>query len=292
MKLALGTAQFGMNYGATNRSGQVSFDEVAAILKLAEENCIEILDTAFQYGESEEILGRALGDNQSFKIVTKTPSFMVEKIEPAHVVELERVFRGSLAKLGRKSVYGLLIHNAPDLMADKHRSLVELLERLKAEGVVAKVGVSVYNTASLDTILAGWCPDIVQLPLNVLDQRMLQGEYLRRLAELDVEIHVRSVFLQGVLLEDPAKLNPWFEPVRGLLDGYRKFLSMHGLTPLEGALAMVAGVKEIDYVLVGVLSTSQVREILSSLNHGKLLDFSPFACDNEQIINPSLWRLS
>ncbi|MGE3556395.1 MAG: aldo/keto reductase [Candidatus Obscuribacterales bacterium] len=293
MKLALGTAQFGMNYGATNETGQVGLEEVRAILDLAQERGVEVLDTAFQYGESEAVLGLALPPEHGFKIITKTPSFKTGRIEPAHAEELERVFRDSLARLRQSSVYGLLVHHAPDLTVEGSECLLDLVEGFKSDGLVKKIGVSVYNSADLDAVLARWRPDIVQLPLNVLDQRMIESGHLERLRDLGIEVHVRSIFLQGILLEEPESLKPWFEPVRDQLLRYRSYLAELGLTPLQGALSLISSIEAIDYVLVGVLSTEQMKEILASLdNRGPSLDLSPFACQNELMINPATWKLN
>jgi len=298
MKLALGTAQFGMDYGATNETGQVGLEEVRAILDLARERGVEVLDTAFQYGDSEAVLGLALPPEHSFKIITKTPSFKTGRIEPVHAEELERVFRDSLARLRQSSVYGLLVHHAPDLTVEGSRCLLDLVEGFKSEGLVKKAGVSVYNSADLDAVLARWRPDIVQLPLNVLDQRMIASGHLERLKGLGIEVHVRSIFLQGILLEEPASLKPWFEPVREHLLRYRSYLAGRGLTPLQGALSLISSMEAVDYVLVGVLSTSQMKEIIAAIDRERSraqaepLDLSPFACQNELMINPATWKLN
>lgn len=296
MKLALGTAQFGMDYGATNETGQVGLEEVRAILDLARERGVEVLDTAFQYGDSEAVLGLALPPEHSFKIITKTPSFKTGRIEPVHAEELERVFRDSLARLRQSSVYGLLVHHAPDLTVEGSRCLLDLVEGFKSEGLVKKAGVSVYNSADLDAVLARWRPDIVQLPLNVLDQRMIASGHLERLKGLGIEVHVRSIFLQGILLEEPASLKSWFDPVRDHLVRYRRYLAAQGLTPLQGALSLISSMEAVDYVLVGVLSTSQMKDIIAAIDkeqtRGQTLDLSSFACQNELMINPATWKLN
>ena len=55
-KLALGTVQFGMNYGIANNSKKIFPQKsISEILKLAKLSKITTLDTAIAYGSSEKL---------------------------------------------------------------------------------------------------------------------------------------------------------------------------------------------------------------------------------------------
>jgi aryl-alcohol dehydrogenase-like predicted oxidoreductase len=184
------------------------------------------------------------------------------------------------------------VHNAADLLTDNGSLLVETMLRLKEQGVVKKTGVSVYNGQQIDALLKKFTPDLIQLPMNVLDQRLLGSGHLTRLKQLGVEIHVRSAFLQGLLLMEPDSIHPYFEQIRGHLRDYRRFLDEQGLSPIQAALGFVARLEEVDIVLCGVDSLRHFEEIIASPDIGSRADFGRFAINEEAMIDPSQWRLA
>ncbi len=292
MKLGLGTVQFGLDYGISNKDGQTPESEVKNILSLALKQGLSVIDTASQYGNSEDIIGICLSNNHSFRIVTKTPSFNKKSLAEDDALILKETLFESLRKLGQKSLYGLLIHNADNLFSEKGAVLWETMQGLKDSGFVDKIGVSVYSPDQLDSVLCRFHVDLVQLPVNVLDQRMISAGYLKRLKELGIEIHSRSVFLQGLLLMDPATLPGYFSSVRQNLIQYHEFLRANRITPAKAAIAFVCGISEIDTVIVGVNNALQLRELcefvcLDSEIPNK--DFSSFAAYDEKIVNPTNW---
>lgn len=291
MKLGLGTVQFGLDYGIANTAGRTGPDEVRRILAAAGARGVRLLDTASLYGESESALGAALPDGHAFRVVTKTGKFP-SGFGPDEARSLEEAFHASLGKLRMPAVYGLLAHASEDLLGPGGDRMMESLLRLKAQGKVAKVGASVYSEAQVDALLDRHPIDLVQLPFSALDQRMLRGGQLRRLKSAGVEVHARSVFLQGLLLMDLADLPAYFEPVRPLLAGFREAARAQGMSPLRAALAFVSAQEDIDSFLVGVCSLEQCREILDALEPGlsRPPDFSAFHCGEERFVNPSLWR--
>jgi aryl-alcohol dehydrogenase-like predicted oxidoreductase len=290
LKLGLGTAQFGLDYGVANRRGQTPVDEVRGILVEAARRGVGLIDTASLYGTSEEALGKALPTGHSFRIVTKTGKFD-RGFGAAEARALEGSFRASLRKLDVPSTYGLLVHQADDLLTADGERLMDCLQSIKAANLVSKVGVSVYTGEQAMAVLARHAVDIVQLPLSLLDQRsILRGE-LRALKAAGVEIHARSVFLQGLLLMDPETLPPYFDPVRPTLASFRAAAAARGLTALQAALAFVQSRPEVDHFVVGVCDLPQFLEILEAVGKppAPLPEFAPFHCPDERFVNPSLW---
>ena len=171
MRLGLGTVQFGQDYGISNRHGRPAVDEVAAILRVAADGGVDLLDTAHAYGDAEEILGELAVETAPFRVVTKTPAARVSAIGDAEVGRVRGGFSDSLARLQRTSLFGLLLHRAADLALPGGERLAETLVRLREEGKVAKVGVSVYSPADLDRVIRVFRPDLVQLPFSVLEAR-------------------------------------------------------------------------------------------------------------------------
>ncbi len=294
MKLGIGTAQWGLPYGVSNTYGVPSSEQIQTILNLAQKNDIHLLDTAFQYGTSEERIGSALVAEHGFRIVTKTPALKTKHVTAAEAQTVEDSFRTSLKRLHQSSVEGLLIHHMPDLSADTDGLLWKTLESLKKEGVVRKIGISVYTAAELDNAMARITPDIVQIPFNVLDQRLLESGHLEKLKKKGIEVHARSVFLQGLLLMEENKWPPFFKPWHGQLGQFHDLLRTAELSPLQGALQFVLQNKFIDCVVVGVASAGEFKEIIQAARAKSAadVDWTAIAATDETLLNPSRWSLT
>lgn len=294
MKLGLGTVQFGTNYGISNESGQTTKDEAAAVLKIAESNGIRVLDTARLYGTSEMVLGGLLHAGHPFRIITKTVKFNGDTIRREDSGALLDGFQHSLMDLGQDVVYGLLMHQAADLLKPNGAYLYEAMCELRDKHrKVQKIGVSVYTPEEANAICDMFPIDLIQLPMSVFDQRFISSGVLHRLREARVEIHTRSVFLQGLMLMAPEHLHPYFSPILPLIRSYREALASYGLTGIEAALDFANKVAEVDTILVGVNDNRQLEELISQKPSGLSIDFySSFAIEDIRFVNPALWKLS
>ncbi|OAI13876.1 aryl-alcohol dehydrogenase [Methylomonas koyamae] len=292
MKIGLGTVQFGVDYGVSNKDGKTPAGEVESILAVARELKVRVLDTASLYGDSEQVLGNCLPAAAGFDIVTKTPQFAKPVVDADDAERLQQAFHESLIKLKCDSLYGLLMHRADDLFVPGGERLMAALTGLKQQGLVAKIGVSVYSAEQIDQVLDRFAVDLVQLPISVLDQRLLRSGHLRKLKAAGVEVHARSVFLQGLLLMDLSEIPAYFAPVRNILESYRQFIRARGLTPLQAALGFVSGLSEIDRIICGVNNVQQLHDICNAANvELDCAEFADFAIGDEAIVNPALWRL-
>ncbi len=280
MKLALGTAQFGLNYGVTNQNGQVAIEEVKSILNFAKDNGIDTLDTASGYGNSEQVLGKVGVDD--CQIITKTTSLK------NGINGVIKGFYQSLESLNKKAVDGLLIHDINEVSGKEFNDLFRKLNELKQQGLVNKIGFSTYTPEQVDFLLENFDFDIVQLPFNVFDNRLIQGGQLKSLKNKGVEIHARSIFLQGVLL-DFDNLSDYFLTWKDQFDAYQVIVSDSKLTLLEYALNFVLSVKEVDKVLVGVNSEGQLKEIVQSVKSQS--DINAYSVNDVNLLNPSLWKV-
>jgi len=292
MNIGLGTVQFGQNYGVSNKQGITPEEEVARILAFAWENGITLLDTAKMYAESEEVIGRNVPMDASFNIVTKTPVFHGATIYKRDADTVKDSFFSSLYKLRKPNIYGLLIHHVDDLFKNGGEYLWDSMQDLKMMGFVQKIGISLYSPHELKSILSKYVPDIVQIPLNVLDQRMIHNGLLQNLHRLGIEIHCRSVFLQGLLLMSPEELPEYFHSIRNLMRQYREALRNQNISPLGAALLFAHQQTDIDYVILGINSQRHLKEILNEIqlfSSKPRVDLTAFAVNDEKIINPSLW---
>ena len=280
-KLSLGTVQFGLDYGVTNQSGQVAIDEVRGILDFAKQNNIKTLDTAPLYGNSEKVLGEIGVDD--YQIITKT-TFLKDDVD-----EVINNFYKSLENLNRTQVEGLLIHNIKDIENKQFEALFEKLNALKESNLVKKIGFSTYTPEQVVFLLANFDFDLIQVPFNVFDTRLVDNGLLRELKDKGVEIHVRSVFLQGLLL-DFDSLGDYFSSWEDKFEDYQKMVKDSGFSLLEYALNFVLNIEEIDKVLVGVNNNKQLIEIVEASQ--KIVDNSllPFSINDINLLNPSLWK--
>jgi aryl-alcohol dehydrogenase-like predicted oxidoreductase len=291
MTLGLGTVQFGLDYGISNPGGKTPLPEVARILDSAARQRISVLDTAPGYGNSEEALG-GLEAARRFRLVTKTPMLNKRSISAADGLTVAATLATSLARLKADAVYGCIVHQADDLLAEGGDYIYEALVAAREHGQVQKIGASVYDARQIDGLLTRYALDIVQLPLNVLDQRLLRTGHFRELKARGVEIHVRSVFLQGLLLMSLDNLPPYFAPLHPHLERYHDWLRRERLTPLQAALQFIRSVANDDTLICGINTCEQLEEICSALSqHAVPADWHAFAVDDPAMVNPSLWKL-
>jgi aryl-alcohol dehydrogenase-like predicted oxidoreductase len=291
MRLGLGTAQFGLDYGVSNRRGRVRIAEVRKIFEVAESAGISLLDTAPSYGDSEASIGAALEPAAEFRIVTKTPVFTSDTIGAADAQALSESFDASRKALRRETLYGLLFHHADDVLKPGGKRLVDAAQDLVESGAVEKIGVSVYTGSEIDRILDVFAPGIVQAPANVFDQRLVRSGYLARLEQLGVELHVRSVFLQGLLLMDADRMPAYFGSFQPRLRRYFDAVAAAGSSKVEAALGFAMSLPA-DAVLVGVSSVGELRELVrSSDSRAQRIDYDAFAIDDPRLVDPSRWKL-
>ncbi len=285
MRLALGTAQFGLPYGIANQAGQVSRKDVSAMLQLAASNGIDTLDTAIAYGDSEAALGQA--GTQGFRVVTKLPALPDEC--PYVITWVMEQVDASLTRLGASAVYGLLLHRPEQLLGSNGKELYAALCALKECGKVQKIGVSIYNPLELDELAGRFHFDLVQAPFNIIDSRLHRTGWLQRLKDQEIEIHTRSAFLQGLLLmaEEgvPSKFTPW----RDVLKRWYTWLAEHQVSALQACLAFSLSFPEIDRVIVGADGVNQLDQIITASRMTFSDNLPDLNCEAENLINPSRW---
>ncbi len=277
-RLGIGTVQFGQAYGISNRRGQVPREEVRPILSRAARAGIGLLDTAASYGEAEQVLSQM--DTTAFRIVSKTIS--VTRGVEAVVARA----RQSVKSLGRVDL--LLVHTANDLVGPRGAELWQALRKLKAEGIVGGIGISTYVADDPAGLAERFRPDVMQVPFSLLDQRLLRGGSLARLKELGVEVHARSLFLQGLLFMEvpPEKLN-YAAP---MLHAVQERIAEAGVTPLAAALGFVLSRPEVDVAVIGMTALKQLEEILATVAAPlPQLDWTACALDDARMLTPSLW---
>jgi aryl-alcohol dehydrogenase-like predicted oxidoreductase len=285
MDLALGTVQFGMLYGVAGGKSLPTNDEVRAILELAYERGITMLDTAPAYGDIEARLGSLCG-NLDFKIVSKIPALPkgLDALRAAQwAVESAR---SSRARLGHR-LYALLFHRAEDLLDAQGNAVFEAIATwATAENVF--IGASGYEAPIVRSLIESKRISIAQLPGNALDQRI--GAVLERLNKPKPELHLRSAFLQGLLLL------PFDEAVRLVpaafvaLQQWHQWLRLRGMTALQGALSVVKAFEDVRTCVVGIDNIDQLSELLDAWREAQPIRAGELASYDPQSIDPRMWK--
>lgn len=284
-RLSLGTVQFGMKYGVANEHGQVTPEEASQILSRAKQAGVRALDTATLYGDSEKILGQIGTDG--WQISTKLAA--VPETATSVYAWMREQLAGSLERLRCDRLHAVLLHRPDQVLGARGPEIVDALRQLKAEGLVAKAGVSAYCPAQLDRLFERAHFDIVQAPCNLLDQRLVRSGWANRLKQMGVELHIRSIFLQGLLLMSEAQRPPTFSKWPSIWYEWNRWLTQTHLDPLQACVLYALSVPGVKRIVVGVDSLAHLQAILHV--HCAALPSLPHWPDPlpEDLVDPSRW---
>ncbi|REL34822.1 aldo/keto reductase [Thalassotalea euphylliae] len=307
MKLALGTVQFGLDYGVSNSAGQVNKLQVKEILKSAHRAGISVLDCASVYGNSEQVLGE-LEVSRQFSIVTKIPKL------DSKTKSIIPLVKNSLNLLNVEHLEAVLFHHADDLLLHpKRKTFYRELAEMKQQGVVNRVGASLYSPQQWQQLKKQYQLDLLQVPANVLDQRFVSDRLFEDYQKHGVKIHCRSAFLQGLLLMPATERPQYFKPYQATLEKFDQLAITLACSPLTLCLALFDMLARqikanpkiddntIEQIVVGCCSHAQLDEIVEAYHMSKQLPLSTqeltkklseLSSQAQALINPSLWQIT
>lgn len=297
-RIGLGTAQLGMRYGIANSAGQPSEEESHGILLDARMSGISLFDTAAAYGESEALLGTFIArdlEPSSLRVVSKLPHFSGRPLTSESYMQ---ALRTSLKTMGTDQLYAWLVHDVHDVTTDPV-VFARAAEQAKESGLALKTGASVYTPDEVDQILDCEGVDLMQLPLSILDQRCLESGALTRLKDRGIEVHARSLFLQGALLMGQGALPGHLVALRPSLQRLEAVARGLGATPFELSLRFAASVKQVDCWIVGVDTRGQLRTLVEAARFVAAtsylaadVDLHALASNDPSVVDPRRWRRS
>lgn len=287
-KIILGTVQFGLDYGINNKVGKPTCDTIKKILDLAYEKNIRFLDTAEAYGDSQEQIGNYhLNSLNAFNVITK---FSTSRKDLPNNIS-ERI-KSNLNKLKVESLYSYMFHSYSDYKIYYSLFKKEILS-MKKEGLIKKIGVSLNSNEEIEDVLKCDDIDLIQLPFNLLDNNNQRKKILIKTKEMGVEIHTRSVFLQGLFFKKVKSLE-------GNLKSLEIYLKqLHELTSENlkiNDIALNYAIKQpfIDAVIIGVDNTSQLNLNLESVNKSvpkSILKYiNSIKVNEKEMLNPFNWK--
>ena len=291
-QLCLGTAQFGLAYGITNTAGQVSEAEVEQLLMQAQAAGIRYLDTAQAYGNAEMVLGSQLPASHCFKITGKLSAQPQPLFGARDADAWEQNFLASCQRLGVQGLDALLLHAPADLRKPGAHYLEAWLLSLRERGLVQRLGVSIYTADDLQGVNPGLL-DLVQLPLSLLDQRLLQDGTLARLRAAGTAVHARSLYLQGLLLTPAEKWPPWVPPeVRAHQHALEALAQEKGCQLIDLALGFARVQDNLEAVVIGVCSIHELAELCmtwSATSHLPRIEWGSWALNDQIFLDPRRW---
>jgi aryl-alcohol dehydrogenase-like predicted oxidoreductase len=282
-KLGLGSGQFGLGQQAGAR-GRPRDAEAREILAIAARSGLPFLEVGRHPNSAEITLGQVLPKPQPFRLTVTT-------IRPDRGPDLvETEVRAQLARLGVSQVDAILAPSATDLFSTHGAELWERLRRLKGEGLCKKIGVSVYASDDPVGLARRFKPDVVQAPASLLDQRMLIDGTLAELAGMDIEVQLRSIFLNGLLFLPPDRAPNHLKAAAGRISRARRLIAEGRSDPLQAALGFALSRPEASAVLVGVASAAEMSAVIAAaMSPPPDLDWDEMAIDDPEALDPRAW---
>ena len=283
-RIVLGGAQLGLPYGILNGGETLSREEVACILDTAVDHGIDSIDTAIAYGQSESIIGET--SQNRFNIISKLPPLPVDISNVSEWVHSQ--VQGSLSRLKCTSLDALLLHRPQDLIGAQGVELYAAIESLMAEKMIDRFGVSIYSPDDLEGIIGTFDIHVVQAPLNVFDRRILG--VTDQLSALNIEVHARSVFLQGVLIASPKDRPQRFEPWSEHFALFDEWVRSSGVSAMACCMGFALQQPGIAKLVIGTTSAESLDEIMNSIPNSVLEVPTHLQSSVEQLIDPRFWN--
>ena len=289
MKLIIGTPQFGMHYGPQNPP-VVPTSAVKSILNAAVEMKCKTLDTSPLYGNTERVLGQIKQDGLEY--ISKLP-LIDSNTKVSHYIR--STLQQTLDNLHVSRLSAYLSHDPEQFSKINSREVAEALLELKMEGKTKKVGVSVYTPQQLFRVLDVFTPDVVQAPVNLLDHSFCTPEITKIFIENNMELHARSIFLQGVLLIQQDKLPKYFACWRDTWDQLDDWIgSVFAGERVSGCVEIAKRLSHVTGMVVGVRSVDELKHVVKASKRKPKLTIDLPAIDSTDVrlINPSNWELN
>ena len=285
-KIVIGTANFGMDYGIGNNQKKLLDSDILEIINTAKKIGIDTIDTAISYGNSLNRLG-GFGVG-SFKIITKLPK--IPDYKKKQTIWFNEQIEGALKQLGVNNLEAILLHYPKDIIENNNTELIHFLLNLKNEGVIKKIGVSIYEKNELEEILKIFKPEIIQCPINLFDNRLLEKNYLEKISKKGIEIHIRSIFLQGLLLFKREEMPKEFLKYYYIWEEWYNWLKIMKLNPLEACIRYTNSLKSVDKIVVGINSAQHLKQITKYMRKPKLYQNPNWQNSiSKDLIDPRLW---
>jgi aryl-alcohol dehydrogenase-like predicted oxidoreductase len=278
-RLVIGSANFTKKYGAD--SIKINHKEKKKIINLAQKNGIYKIDTAKSY----------LVDKNIFKNIDKKFRFFTKVIPDSRWISLEycqKQLEDHFKIFNNHKVETLLFHDIKPLLIKNGSEIFKNLELLKKKKYFQKIGLSIYNTNYLDKIVSNYNFDVIQCPYNILDKRILTTGWFEKLKGLGIEIHIRSIFLQGLLVNKTVYNKNYFKNWKNFFFEWFKNLENNNITPIDYCLSDLLNY-DFDKIIIGINNSKNLKEIINfkTIDKNKMINFK---ISDTKLIDPRNWK--
>ncbi len=286
-KISIGTASFGRLYGILDK--KIIKNDAKLILQFAMNKKIDHIDTAMSYGESENIIGMLSPENWgNKKVSTKIGKIPTSSTQSIHDIIDERIEK-SLERLRIRKIYNLYLHYPDQLLEKKGEKIFDSLIILKKTKKIENIGYSFYDPRSIEKFLEHFKPDVVQIPFNLFDQRLIKNNYYMKYVSKNVKINIRSIYLQGLLLTKicrlPKKIINFKKDFSRLYD----YASGFKLKPIDICNSFLMNYDFYNNVIVGFNNVNELKTFVNLKKENFNFNFSQFASENKYLISPKEW---
>ena len=283
-KLGLGVAQFGLDGGGSAR-GRAPQTEVRDMLALAAKAGLSILDTGAASPHGEGVVGAVMPRPAPYGVMIKAPR------GDRGPVFIEAEIRASLARLNLARADAIVVQSAGDLFSAWGPHLWDQLKALRDDGLCARVGISAYASDDPVGLARRFKPDLIQVPASLLDQRLLIDGSLAAVRELGVEVHLRSIFLNGLLFLPPDRVPRQIQGAAARLSRARRMIAEGRSDPLQAALGFALSRPEANAVIIGAATVGELSAALAAAaSPPPDLDWDNMALDEPEALDPPRWR--
>lgn len=288
-KLILGTVQLGLDYGINNSVGKPSLSQSFEILNNAYDSNLRILDTAEAYGNSQDVIGdfHRKYPNKRFKIITKLAA-----VHNLSAKDFIPNIKKNCDTLAVEKLYGFMFHNYDSFI--KNKEFYQEILKAKEDGLMRYAGISLYTNDEIEDIVTNYSDfDFIQIPFNLFDNESKRKEAIEKARGKNIEIHTRSVFLQGLFFKSPSGLTLKMSPLKPYLRELETIKKEYNISTEELALQYVLQKKYIDHVLIGVENVGQLKNNLTTCSKKSTI---PHSVLNKidilevNLLNPSNWN--
>jgi len=284
-KFIIGTAQFGAKYGIKNKHIKIKKNNAFKILKLSEKNNINHLDTSDAYRGYKKILSKY--NLEKWKISLKLSNKLINRLNSEK--KFLNFFYKNLKMINKKKFDYILFHDSKILFKRNGKKIYHYLFKLKKKGFVKKIGISAYTTSEVKSVIRKYKIDVIQIPLNIFDQRLIKKKFIKKLKSLKIEIHARSIFLQGLLLLDKKNIPKKFQKYNKSFIKWFEFLKKNKTSPLKECIKFAFINNFIDKYIIGVDSTSNLEDIVNLKIKNSKKNFETLKSNNIRLIDPRKW---
>jgi aryl-alcohol dehydrogenase-like predicted oxidoreductase len=294
-RLVLGTVQLGLNYGINNKHGKPSFEDALKILDKAYEIGIRIFDTAYAYGDAEAIIGGWLSKNKlhnEVRVISKLKPNIFDEIPCSKEVFKEQVSK-SLERLKIDTLDGYLFHTPAYVYND---DAIEALLDCKSEGLIKNCGVSIYDEKDALYAAGHRMIDYIQVPYNVLDQRLDQTDFFNIKNNNNKVVFARSPFIQGLVFMDVDFVPDHLSKAKDYINSLDKIIAQYNVSRLMASMLFPLYNSMNDYIVFGVDTVEQLVDDCKIVGENMKIDDcirslkKEFGVTEKSIVIPSLWK--